>query len=223
MASWEYLLLRVQQEDEGNSTAPLIPRILNEVTSLMDKVAAVSARHLHVHRLTGASDQHEAYSLSNAKTARLVGLPCGTYFISKDDRKLLEEDVNDVTSLEEPAVVTPVDVTSAGQGSVVPVMADTTTASVASPMEDVNDVRVDVGPGSVEESVPASGPASSLWEELEEATQLPPTVGTDEATGDGSHDGHGNDDEVESELMQVDEIVNQVVERTGGSQAPSPL
>lgn len=214
MASWEYLLLRVQQEEEGNSTAPLIPRILNEVTGLMDKVSAVSARHLHVHRLSGEADQQEVYSLSNAKTARLVGLPCGTYFISKDDRKLLDEDVNDATTLEEPAVVTPVDVSSAAH-AIVPVMADTTTASVASSLED--EAKVDVGPASVE--APASGPASSLWEELEEATQLP----TDETTGDGSHDGHANDDEVESELMQVDEIVNQVVERTGGSQAPSPL
>merc|ERR1712071_638414 len=46
MSSWEYLLLRVQQEDEGNSSAPLIPRILNEVTSLMAKVSAVANTYL---------------------------------------------------------------------------------------------------------------------------------------------------------------------------------
>merc|ERR1712071_670269 len=88
MSSWEYLLLRVQQEDEGNSTAPLIPRILNEVTSLMAKVSAVASQYLQpLHNDPNA----EAFQLKNQRTARLIDLQCGTYFISKDDRKILED------------------------------------------------------------------------------------------------------------------------------------
>jgi len=46
MSSWEYLLLRVQQEDEGNSSAPLLPRLLNEATCLMAKLGQVAAQYL---------------------------------------------------------------------------------------------------------------------------------------------------------------------------------
>ena len=88
MSSWEYLLLRVQQEDEGNSSAPLIPRILNEVTSLMAKVSAVANTYLQP--LKNDPDA-EAFQLQNQRTARLIDMQCGTYFISKDDRKILED------------------------------------------------------------------------------------------------------------------------------------
>lgn len=61
-------------------------------------------------------------------------------------------------------------------------------------------------------------------EELEEADHLPPTAGSESGIGGGPDGDHVDDDVVDSELMQVDEIVNQVVEgQTGGSQAPSPL
>lgn len=88
MSSWEYLLLRVQQEDEGNSSAPLIPRILNEVTSLMAKVSAVANQYLQP--LKNDPDA-EAFQLKNQRTAHLIDMQCGTYFISKDDRKILED------------------------------------------------------------------------------------------------------------------------------------
>jgi len=88
MSSWEYLLLRVQQEDEGNSSAPLIPRILNEVTSLMAKVSAVANQYLQPLK---SDPDAEAFQLKNQRTARLIDMQCGTYFISKDDRKILED------------------------------------------------------------------------------------------------------------------------------------
>ena len=195
MSSWEYLLLRVQQEDEGNSSAPLIPRILNEVTSLLDRVSSMATRHLHPHQLDSdgaAGEQHEPYELTNPETARLLGLQCGTYFISKDERKLLEEDAAD---------------------SVVH-LSQISSAPLVVPPEDDAQMKADS----------AAAAASKLWEELEEAAHLPPTAGVGGESGGGSDGDHVDDDAVESELMQVDEIVNQVVEgQTGGSQAPSPL
>ena len=41
MSTWQYRLLRVQQENEGNSKTPLIMRILNEMISLMGRVLTV--------------------------------------------------------------------------------------------------------------------------------------------------------------------------------------
>lgn len=104
MSSWEYLLLRVQQEEEGSSRAPLIPRLLNEATSLMDRVALVLGRHLH--REAGQSEGpagREAYQLSSERTAKLIEMPTGTYYISKDDRCLLdEEEPEEVEAKKEP-------------------------------------------------------------------------------------------------------------------------
>lgn len=174
MSSWEYLLLRVQQEDEGNSSAPLIPRILNEVTSLLDRVSSMASRHLHQQ----SDGQHdEPYELTNPETARLINLQCGTYFISKDERKLLEEDPS--VQFQDPLATT-------------------------TQQDEMKDS--------------AAAAASKLWEELEHL----PTTADDQCHPHGDADA---DDEnaVESELMQVDEIVNQVVEGQTGSQAPSPL
>lgn len=210
MSSWEYLLLRVQQEDEGNSTAPLIPRILNEVTSLMDRVSSMAVRHLQPHRSSGeGNEDQEPYQLVNTETARLVGLPCGTYYMSKDERKLLEEDAIGTTPLSDVVVVSTT-------SNVAPSVANVPELSV-DPLED-DDAQM--------KTDPATAAASKLWEELEEAAHLPPTAGVDgePGIGGGTDGDHVDDDAVDSELMQVDEIVNQVVEgQTGGSQAPSPL
>lgn len=88
MSSWEYMLLRVQQEDEGNSSAPLIPRILNEATTLMTKVSLVASEYLHP--MKNQADSH-VFELKNPRTAQLIDLQCGTYYISKDDRRLLDD------------------------------------------------------------------------------------------------------------------------------------
>lgn len=221
MSSWEYLLLRVQQEDEGNSSAPLIPRILNEVTSLLDRVSSMAARHLHPHRSAcDGTEEHEPYQLSNPETARLIGLQCGTYFISKDERKLLEEDAAEsahLSAVESAQSTLPANVTVtpvATQPSVVQAVDPLSTPEVTSQEQEmVDDAQM--------KADSAAAAASKLWEELEEAAHLPTTA--DDETGGGADGDHANDEAVESELMQVDEIVNQVVEGQTGSQAPSPL
>jgi hypothetical protein len=239
MSSWEYLLLRVQQEDEGNSSAPLIPRILNEVTSLFDRVSSMTARHLHPHSNGGDGggngEEHEPYQLTNPETARLLGLQCGTYFISKDERKLLEEDAVNSAHLSQTA-------SSLVDGTSVPPPA-TALIAVIEDQPQIPVAAVVVPPQSEEltqqqeeqqqedeaqlkaiQADSAAAAASKLWEELEEADHLPPTAGSESGIGGGPDGDQADDDAVDSELMQVDEIVNQVVEgQTGGSQAPSPL
>lgn len=224
MSSWEYLLLRVQQEDEGNSSAPLIPRILNEVTSLFDRVSTMTTRHLHPHSNGDADEEeHEPYQLTNPETARLLGLQCGTYFISKDERKLLEEDAVDSAQLCQ--------ATSSSVGvSIPPAISVTTETSSPEPqlpvpvvVHETDDVSQQQDDAQMKADSAAAA-ASKLWEELEEADHLPPTAGSESGIGGGPDGDHVDDDVVDSELMQVDEIVNQVVEgQTGGSQAPSPL
>ena len=238
MSSWEYLLLRVQQEDEGNSSAPLIPRILNEVTSLFDRVSCMTARHLHPHINGGGGDgeEHEPYQLTNPETARLLGLQCGTYFISKDERKLLEEDAVDSAHLSQAAAAS-----SFVDGASVP--PTTALIAVIADQPQIPVAAVVVPPQSADltqqqedqqqqddarmkaiQADSAAAAASKLWEELEEADHLPPTAGSESGIGGGPDGDQADDDAVDSELMQVDEIVNQVVEgQTGGSQAPSPL
>ncbi len=235
MSSWEYLLLRVQQEDEGNSSAPLIPRILNEVTSLFDRVSSMTARHLHPQINVGdggADEEHEPYQLTNPETARLLGLQCGTYFISKDERKLLEEDAVDsahlsqtASSLVDGASVSP----AASLISAIEAQPQIPVAIVVPPQsEDLTQQQEELQQDDAQmkaiQADSAAAAASKLWEELEEADHLPPTAGNESGIGGGPDGDQADDDAVDSELMQVDEIVNQVVEgQTGGSQAPSPL
>ncbi len=238
MSSWEYLLLRVQQEDEGNSSAPLIPRILNEVTSLFDRVSSMTARHLHPHSNGGDGggngEEHEPYQLTNPETARLLGLQCGTYFISKDERKLLEEDAVNSAHLSQTASSL-VDGTSVPPATaLIAVIEDQPQIPVAAVVvppqsEDLTQQQEeqqqeDEAQLKAIQADSAAAAASKLWEELEEADHLPPTAGSESGIGGGPDGDQADDDAVDSELMQVDEIVNQVVEgQTGGSQAPSPL
>lgn len=236
MSSWEYLLLRVQQEDEGNSSAPLIPRILNEMTSLLDRVSSMAARHLHVHRSAcDGTEEHEPYQLTNPETARLIGMPCGTYFISKDERKLLEEDAAESAHLssesaqQQPTVsssntstssvtITPVNPVPTLVTLVPQVVSNEQQQQQQHQQQEPEVVTEDDSHMKVDSAAAA---ASKLWEELEEAAHLPTSAdGESGAGGDGDN---VDDDAVESELMQVDEIVNQVVEDQTGSQAPSPL
>ncbi len=194
MSTWEYVLLRVQQEDEGNSSAPLIPRILNEVTALVSKVSAMAARHLHVHQTSVLHQQEqpeqdlEAYQLANAQTARLIGLQCGTYFISKDDRKLLtaEHDAAAAASLSSPAVedvgASPCASTTSAVGAETTTTTNgnetTETPLVVEGIEQEEDAVVAeselvvVNSNSVvtSSSSGGGGGGSSLWEELEEAS-----------------------------------------------------
>jgi hypothetical protein len=234
MSSWEYLLLRVQQEDEGNSSAPLIPRILNEVTSLFDRVSSMTARHLHPHISAGVDEEeHEPYQLTNPETARLLGLQCGTYFISKDERKLLEEDAVDsahlsqaASSLVDGASAPPVDplLSVIAAQSQIPVAVVVPPQSEDLTQQQEEHQQQDDAQMKAIQADSAAAAASKLWEELEEADHLPPTVGSESGIGGGPDGDQVDDDAVDSELMQVDEIVNQVVEgQTGGSQAPSPL
>lgn len=175
----------------------------------------MASRHLHPHRVNsdGAGEQHEPYQLTNPETARLLGLQCGTYFISKDERKLLEEDAVDsaahLSQMTSHAITTTTTTTIA-VGSAQPV-------DVVVPTQDEDDAQM--------KADSAAAAASKLWEELEEAAHLPPTagVGGEPGMGGGSDGDQVDDDAVDSELMQVDEIVNQVVEDQTGSQAPSPL
>ena len=222
MSSWEYLLLRVQQEDEGNSSAPLIPRILNEVTSLFDRVSCMTARHLHPPINDGVDEEeHEPYQLTNAETARLLGLQCGTYFISKDERKLLEEDAVDSAHLNQTAdEATAPPATTALVSDVEQVVVATQSEEVSEPLDEQPQDEAQM---KAIQADSAAAAASKLWEELEEADHLPPTAGSESGIGGGPDGDQVDDDAVDSELMQVDEIVNQVVEGQTGSQAPSPL
>ena len=153
MTSWEYLLLRVQQEDEGNSSAPLIPRILNEATSLMAKVATVAGDYLHPSKMAG--QENHVFQLNNAKTAQLVDLPCGTYYISKDDRKLLEDTLLD-DSVEEQ------------QQRAQKHVSNNNNSTTAVDSDAANKTTSNV--------------TSDLWEELEEATSHLPTTAAESTT-----------------------------------------
>lgn len=55
---------------------------------------------------------------------------------------------------------------------------------------------------------------TDLWDALEEATSHLPPTGADESIVSGGTD---------TEMLQVDEIVNRVVGETAAHQAPSPL
>merc|ERR1712071_362420 len=146
------------------------PRILNEVTSLMAKVSAVASQYLQpLHNDPNA----EAFQLKNQRTARLIDLQCGTYFISKDDRKILEDH-----SLLDETLTADADAT---------VNLDTIHTSC------VDDQKL-----KEEESTTTT----DLWDALEEATSHLPPTGADESIVSGGTD---------TEMLQVDEIVNRVV------------
>ena len=88
MSTWQHLLLRVQQENEGNSKTPLIVRILNEMTSLMAKVSTVANQYLQPRK---DDSNTESFQLENPHTARVIGMQCGTYYINKDDHTMLDD------------------------------------------------------------------------------------------------------------------------------------
>ena len=155
----------------------------------MAKIAAVASEYLEPASSKSDSAASHMFELTNPKTSLLIDLPRGTYFISKDDRKLLEEHslLGDIP-LEDSMGMANVSATSVLSGAV-----DIETADSSSAAAEDNKLSI-------------SKATSDLCEELEEATShLPAPVTAESGSSSAAQD---------NELMQVDEIVNQVVGAT---------
>ena len=188
MTSWEYLLLRVQQEDEGHSSAPLIPRILNELMTLAAKVSAAVTPHMRPSRTLGEAESDDvAYELNSGRMAALLELPIGTYFVSKaDDRHLLGNTGADASDDDAPP-------------------------KAATDGDDDDDDVQPLEEKAADKEEPAAQPevkSKELWEELEEAshslhsgTDRPDAV--DQLDGVGHNGDDGGQTVSDAELMQV--------------------